>query len=60
MNHGAVTAYFKWDTKYYSDTYNSFYIPSSGVNHAVAVVGWDDNFSKNNFRAGTPAGNGAW
>ena len=29
------------------------------IDHAVTVVGWDDNFDKSNFKQ-TPAGNGAW
>ncbi|MCQ2751635.1 MAG: hypothetical protein MJ189_00790 [Coriobacteriales bacterium] len=30
-------------------------------NHAVTVVGWDDNYSKNNFKAGNlPPSDGAW
>lgn len=39
----------------------SFYLPfdATRVNHAVEIVGWNDNYSKNNF-AQTPAGNGAW
>ena len=28
-------------------------------NHAVCIVGWDDNYSKNNFYI-TPPGDGAW
>lgn len=29
------------------------------TNHTVAVIGWDDNFSKDNFMR-TPEGDGAW
>ena len=30
-------------------------------NHAVTIVGWDDNYDKSNFLAGKqPPGNGAW
>lgn len=33
--------------------------PDLGVDHAVSVVGWDDNYSVNNFVT-KPSANGAW
>jgi uncharacterized protein YjdB len=36
--------------------YNSVY---SGVNHAVQVIGWDDNYDKSKFST-APSTNGAW
>ena len=31
------------------------------ANHSITIVGWDDDFSKDNFRNGfKPEGNGAW
>ncbi len=33
--------------------------PNLGVDHAVSVVGWDDNYSINNFIT-KPSANGAW
>lgn len=48
------------DTAYYNATtcayYNNVY---TSVNHAVTVVGWDDNYSKSNFIK-TPSSDGAW
>ena len=50
---------------YNPDTY-AFYGPEFDTdgklrtaNHAVCIVGWDDNYSKNNFNI-TPPGDGAW
>ncbi len=46
--------------QYYNSTYNSYYNPNSeSANHAVTVVGWNDDFPKENF-TNTPAGDGAW
>ena len=49
--------------------YNSYYLNSTtggyydnihtGVNHAVQVVGWDDNYSRSNFKT-APSADGAW
>ena len=48
---------------YYSGVYlksNSYYYSAStNNNHAVTIVGWDDNYSKYNFKT-TPPGDGAW
>lgn len=46
--------------KIYSQKYCSYYNPSKiDTNHAVVIVGWDDNFSKYDF-ATTAPGNGAF
>ena len=62
MEHGAVTAAYWDDDACYSAANNSYYNPQApGTNHAIAIVGWDDNFSRNKFRSGaTPPGDGAW
>lgn len=65
MNNGAVGVQY-----YHSDNcllWNSerqlwtYYDPSiTGGGHNVMIVGWDDNFSKDNFVGGKPENNGAW
>lgn len=58
---GVYTSYYVTDdTPYWNSTTNSYYYDGSAVsNHAVVIVGWDDNYSRTNF-AISPAGNGAF
>ena len=45
---------------YYNDTTYAQYVDKPlNPNHAVSIVGWDDNFPKENFLI-TPPGDGAW
>ncbi len=44
---------------YYNSETNGFYGTSSSSNHAVTIVGWDDDFAASAFNT-TPAGDGAW
>ncbi len=44
---------------YNEDNYAYYCDQSASANHAVTVVGWDDNFAASNFSL-QPEGNGAW
>lgn len=61
-NHGAIMAYMFWEdgkSCYNDKTYAYYYKGIDNFNHAITVVGWDDNYSSSNFSI-APPGNGAW
>lgn len=65
VEHGAVDASYYHDSDYHTTKNGTvaYYNPvtTGKTNHAMAIVGWDDNFSKNNFAKGKrPSSNGAW
>ena len=62
MKYGAVATEIYMDfsgTYYNSGTYGYYVNTQKDRNHAICVVGWDDTYSKNNFKTAAP-GNGAW
>lgn len=68
MEYGACAASYCHDKKYYNSTdqwYRSEplaeYNPTeTNTNHAITIVGWDDNYSKDNFGTYKPSSDGAW
>jgi C1A family cysteine protease len=59
-NYGAVYMKMGWySSAYNSSSYGYYYDGSSSTNHGVCIVGWDDDYDKNNFNK-TPPGNGAF
>ncbi len=60
MMYGAAQTSMNWNSSYFNYTNNAYYMPSaSNSNHTVTIVGWDDNYSRNNFSQ-RPAGDGAF
>lgn len=69
MKHGALDISMYYDTSgfekntphgisFYQTRYSGK-MAQAMANHCVTIIGWDDNYSKNNF-ALKPSGNGAW
>ncbi len=61
MEHGSVFVIIDARDDFYNSMYNSHYCNADYVelNHAVTLVGWDDDFPAENFHEAAP-GNGAW
>lgn len=64
MKHGAVATSYNavQNTTYYNpNTYAYYYDGGYTTNHAVIIVGWDDDYSVSNFNSSIcPTSNGAW
>ncbi len=60
MTYGAVYTSMYWGGgSYNAGTYAYYYSGTAAVNHAVCIVGWDDNFDRTRFLT-TPPENGAF
>ena len=60
MKYGAVSTGIYFSYYYFNEDNNAYFFPAqSYANHGVAIVGWDDYYSRDNFLT-APAGDGAW
>lgn len=60
LKYGGLYASYYHSANYLNSRTNAYYDPyTGGGNHAITVVGWDDNYSRSNFY-NSPAGNGAF
>lgn len=64
MEYGSVYGYMRMDEKYYNNSTDAYCIKTPRdtvqINHAITVVGWDDDFSASNFLNGSVTTDGAW
>lgn len=60
MQHNAVSVYYNASDAYYNPkTFAHNCYNSTEVTHGINIIGWDDNFSRENFTE-VPEHNGAW
>lgn len=61
MDYGAVATTVAWYDEYFDENEINYYCfnDEEKINHAVTIVGWDDNYSRNNFGS-TEIEDGAW
>ena len=62
MDHGALAVAFYYNSHYFNgSTYAYYQNYSDFSNHAVTLIGWDDDYPKENFNSDCrPSSNGAW
>ena len=60
METGAMSLSYQDSTDYYNSKTYAHYCPEAvDTDHAVTLIGWDDSFSRTNFKT-APSSDGAW
>lgn len=62
INYGSVLNSFYYNAKYYNKNTAAYHCPQNmQLNHQTLIVGWDDNYSRENFaQSNKPTDDGAW
>lgn len=61
MDYGAVSCGIYMDENYWNLDNGAYFYPNKAGNHAVTIVGWDDSYSRYNFKSSCrPSRDGAW
>lgn len=61
MEYGAAGLIIRFENEYYNYNTAAYYCNVKKTNHMVTVIGWDDNYSAQNFKASCrPSKDGAW
>lgn len=67
MTTGAIDLSYYHNQTYFNTNTNSYYQTEligkaalNNANHSVNIIGWDDNYPKENFYPSTPSSDGAW
>ncbi len=60
VDRGALYSSICWNSSYYQDGNAAYYYSGSAIaDHAITIVGWDDNYSRTQFKT-PPPGDGAF
>ena len=67
MENGAIDVSYYHENRFHNEDSNSYYQTfvkkkdaATKANHSVSIIGWDDNYSKENFGTYKPNSDGAW
>lgn len=61
MEYGAIEIAYHANNEWLTASNDAYYDGNNNANHAVSIIGWDDNYSRTNFKgASVPDIDGAW